>query len=200
MVVAVEGSYDFFDGTYAMTIRPDGEVNFRGSFRYTGEDILAREIGIHLSLPRCCDTLLWDRKAEWSSYPADHIGRPIGTTAAFAPHGDAVPPSWPWSLDNTPMGSNDFRSTKRNIHWAALTYPEGPALLVEGEGRKHIRAIVESERISLHVLDWYGGTGAELWEWTANYGEGKRLGKGQGIESEVRIRVVPQIGKQPGEK
>jgi hypothetical protein len=199
-MVRVEGTYEFLRGSYVMTIKPNGQVIYKASFEYTGEDILAREIGIRLSVPRFCDTLLWDRRAEWSGYPADHIGRPTGKAKSFAPHHDAVPPAWPWSEDNTPMGSNDFRSAKRNIYWAALTYPDGPAIVVDGQGKKHVRAFVEGDRISFHVLDWYGGTGAELWEWTANYGEGKRIARGQRMEMEITFRVVQQIGNAIDQK
>ena len=88
------------------------------------------------------------------------------------------------------MGCNDFRSTKRHINWASIGYPDGPGALVISDGSQHARAIVETDRISLHISDWYGGTSAGLQEWVQNYGEGKLLKKGDTVESTVRLRIV----------
>ena len=53
------------------------------------------EIGLAFSVPNDCDLLRWQRNGEWSVYPADHIGRNLGETHAFATHGNQVPPTWP---------------------------------------------------------------------------------------------------------
>lgn len=203
--VLMSGAYEQFGGGYEILVTPAGEITVSSSFEYSGPDLWAREVGLRLSVPRQCDLLQWDRQAEWSVYPDDHIGRPRGHARAVAAHPPpseggvgggstvppaAVPPTWPWSLDNSPLGSNDFRSTKRNIHWAALGYPAGAGLLVLSDGRQHARALVESERISLHINDWYGGTNAGLWEWESNYGKGRLIKKGEKIECTVHLRVV----------
>ena len=103
------------------------------------------------------------------------------------------------------MGCNDFRSTKRHIDWASVSYPRGPGVWVESDGSQHLRAMVEPDRISVHVSDWYGGTHAGLWEWTSNYGEGKAIAPGDTIESTLRFRLaeprpspVPMKRSQPG--
>ena len=88
------------------------------------------------------------------------------------------------------MGCNDFRSTKRHIYWASISYPDGPGVWVESDGSQHARAMVESDRISLHINDWYGGSRTGLWEWTSNYGEGQTVVPGQTIESTVRLRIA----------
>jgi len=80
---------------------------------------LAREVGLRFFVPKSAALLQWERRAESNVYPPDHIGRPLGSTRAHADHGSQLPPTWPWGQDNSPMGSNDFRSTKRNILWAA---------------------------------------------------------------------------------
>ncbi|MEW6745096.1 MAG: glycoside hydrolase family 2 TIM barrel-domain containing protein [Planctomycetota bacterium] len=188
--VVIEGSYERFTGGYVLRISPDGELEATCSFDYAGPETWAREIGWRTAMPRTCDRLEWERRAEWNVYPEDHIGRPHGVARAFAEHTAAVPPSWPWSQDNWPLGSNDFRSTKRNMHWASLGYAGGPAVCVIGEGRRHVRATVETDRTGLHVNDWYGGTAAGLWEWEQNYGKGERLAPGERIESTLRLRIV----------
>lgn len=188
--VRLRGQYDHFDGGYDVLITPGGRITVHSSFRYTGDKFLAREIGLVLTVPKECDRLRWNREADWSVYPADHIGRPEGEARAFADHPAALPPTWSWAADNSPLGSNDFRSTKRHIRWAALSYPDGPGIWVESNGSQSVRATVESDRIALHVNDWYGGTHVGLWEWTSNYGEGKPVADGDTIESTVNLQIA----------
>jgi hypothetical protein len=188
--VILKGAYDQFEGGYDFLITPSGEVTIHSSFTYTGADVLAREIGLRFSVPKDCDWLQWHRKAEWSVYPPDHVGRPKGETRAFAEHDATLPPQWSWSHDNSPMGCNDFRSTKRNILSATIRYPQSAGVMVQSDGRQHVRAMVETDRISVHVNDWYGGTNAGLWEWEHNYGKGRLVKKGEMIESTMRLRFV----------
>jgi len=191
--VTIEGSYDFFEGRYQLTIAPTGQIDTAASLKYTGQDTIAREIGLRFSVPRDCSTLQWNRNAEWSVYPDNHIGRPRGKATAFADHPQQLPPIWDWSQDNSPMGSNDFRSTKRNINFASIGYENGPAVFIESNGRQHLRAIVETDRISVHVNDFYGGTNAGWWEWTHNYGQGKTLKRGDVIETHLRLIPVHAV-------
>ena len=192
--VTIDGRYKDFQGGYELTITPAGELTVASSFEYTGDDFLAREIGLRFSVPRDCDVLDWDRKAEWNVYPADHIGRPRGTARAFPETGQRrIPPTGPWSQDISPMGSNDFRSTKRHIHWAAIHYADGPGVVVESNGQQHVRAFVETDRISIHVNDWYGGTSAGWPEWVTIYGSGKVIRKGERIASKVKLSIRPEF-------
>lgn len=188
--VRIQGSYNHFDGEYDVLITPNGELKIHSSFSYSGDTLTAREVGMVFSVPRDCDLLRWERRGEWSVYAGDHIGRTFGETRAFARHADRVPPTWSWAEDNSPMGSNDFRSTKRHIYWASISYPHGPGVWVESDGFQHARAMVENDRISLHINDWYGGTNTGLWEWTSNYGEGRKLAPGQTFESNLHLRIA----------
>jgi len=52
------------------------------------------------------------------------------------------------------MGSNDFRSTIRNIQWTSLRYPDGTGVLVLFEERQNARATMETDCISLHINGW----------------------------------------------
>ena len=92
------------------------------------------------------------------------------------------------------MGCNDFRSTKRHVCWASLSYPRGPGIWVESDGTQHARAEVEADRIAFHINDWYGGTHSGFWEWTSNYGEGKPIAPGDTIKSTVRLRLAQSKG------
>ncbi len=192
VLVTLKGRFKNFHGGYELTVTPAGEMKVASSFEYTGDDFRAREIGLRFSVPRDCDTLDWDRRAEWNVYPADHIGRPRGTARAFPKFTNVVPPTCPWSADVSPLGSNDFRSTKRNINWAAIHYADGPGVIVESNGRQHVRAIAESDRISVHVNDWYGGTNNRI-EWTANYDTGRVVHKGDKLASTLQLRICPRF-------
>ncbi len=187
--VTIRGAYRDFAGEYTFLIAPAGEITARASFTYSGDPMHAREIGLRVSVPRNCDTLAWRRKAEWRVYPEDHIGRPAGTARAFPEPTAGDVAARPWGADPSPMGSNDFRSTKRAIHWAGLRVPDGPGILVDGGGVKHARACADTDRIDLRINDWYGGTNVGWQEWILNYGEGKLLEKGAVIESTLQLRL-----------
>jgi hypothetical protein len=197
--VQLEGSYEHLEGGYDLLITPRGTLTIQSAFKYSGEKLLAREVGMVFSTPRDCDCLRWQRRAEWSVYPPDHIGRSLGETRAFAAHAEQLPPAWPWALDNSPMGCNDFRSTKRHVCWASLSYPGGPGIWVESDGAQHARAEVQPDRIAFHINDWFGGTHSGFWEWTSNYGEGKALSPGDTIKSVLRLRLARMEGKSESE-
>ena len=189
--VAVKGSYPNFAGGYEYVITPEGEMSIQSSFTYSGEDFHARETGIKFTLPRQCELLEWDRQAEFSVYPPDHIGRNHGQAGPVAQHSANLPPAWDWSADNSPLGTPDFRSTKRHINWATLRYPdEGAGVLFQSNGSQNVRATVEGERIECCVTDWYGGTNSPG-EWTESYGVGKLIRNGQVLESKVTFRFLP---------
>lgn len=188
--VRIAGTYGAFAGRYDLVITPGGEITVTASFDYSGPDLWAREVGLRLALPRTCDALEWSRRGEWAVYPEDHIGRPRGSATAVADHSAKVPPRWAWGLDNSPLGSADFRSTKRHIDWASLQCPSGAAVQVISDGTQHSRATLETDRIAWFVNDWYGGTGSGLGEWEGNYGKGRLVKTGEHIESTVRLRLV----------
>lgn len=188
-IVTLEGRYDDFEGGYTFTITPAAQLLARYRFTYLGEDMRVRELGWRMDLPRDCDLLQWHREGEFTAYPEDHVGRTVGMARAFPQHAHAMPPAWPWALDLSPMGCNDFRSTKRNIHWASLRFPDGPGILIQSNGAQHARAMMRDDRICLHVNDWYGGTNCGLGEWVMNYGEGRLIRKGEVLESALTVQL-----------
>ncbi|MGC8669350.1 MAG: glycoside hydrolase family 2 TIM barrel-domain containing protein [Chthonomonadales bacterium] len=188
--VREEGSYPDFQGSYEWEITAEGAITVHAAFVYGGPDLWVREVGMRFSVPRDCNVLEWMRHAEWSVYPPDHIGRPRGTAAAFPRHASGAPPAWSWSADITPMGSNDFRSSKRRVLWAAIRYPAGAGILVQCTGTQAVRANVEADRVAVYVNDWYGGTGAGWTEWESNYGRGRLLRHGDRLEAVLRMEIV----------
>lgn len=170
------GAYRDFAGELRFRIAPDGGIRVNYAFTYTGTDTRAREIGLQFGVPLWCDKLQWRRVGEWSVYPADHIGRPDGVAMAHSAGPQPVPPTQPFALDDTPLGINDFRSTKRNFVFAALTDKDGYGIGIEAVGSQHLRASVDPDLIEVNVNDWFGGTGAVAWsEWWQNYGQGRDL-------------------------
>ena len=103
-----------------------GDIEYRYEFKYNGKDLWVREIGLDFELPLDFDRLRWDRNAEFSYYPADHIGRPLGEAVAHPAVPQTVPAGdRPFGLDDHQLGCNDFRSVKRHIYTASLTNKEG---------------------------------------------------------------------------
>jgi hypothetical protein len=160
ITVEVDGSYNEAHGTFRMRFDPQGHLAL--DYRFTAQKALEpRQIGVVFDLPRNFDQLSWRRRAQWSVYPDDHIGRPVGTAKAF-PHGVnaeglATPhtqPDWPWSQDANELGSNDFRSTKMNILTAALHAADGLAFTIASNGSQHVRAWVAGDRIHCLIADY----------------------------------------------
>jgi hypothetical protein len=91
------------------------------------------EVGISYILSSDIDRLSWDRRALWSAYPENHIGRARGTAVRKRPAGREVyrqKPVWDWSFDMKNFflngrnhagygATNDFRALKENIWFAS---------------------------------------------------------------------------------
>jgi len=192
----IKGRYPNFTGGFDYQISPEGEIVLQSSFTYSGDEFYARETGIEFTAPRQCELLEWDRQAEFSVYPPEHIGRPHGQAKPVTLHTASLPPTWEWSADNSPLGCADFRATKRHIHWATLRYPDaGTGVLFESNGLQNARAAVAGERIDIFITDWYGGTNSSG-EWIENYGRGKLIKNGQVLESTVKFRFLPPVKQE----
>ncbi|HTQ10565.1 MAG TPA: glycoside hydrolase family 2 TIM barrel-domain containing protein, partial [Fimbriimonadaceae bacterium] len=180
-------------GGYKIGLDEAGDVEIHYEFTYNGPPIYVREQGLEFAVPLSMDKLEWDRRAEYSVYPPDHIGRPHGTAIPHPSIPQVVPPTnRPWSLDDSPLGGNDFRSTKRNIYWASLTNKAGEGVKVVSDGTQHVRATVREHDILFRVMDWYGGEG-----WTYHegyhYGEGKLINTGDVLRGTVKLQLLGPV-------
>ena len=174
--VVETGTYRDFSGELRFLITPQGGILVNYDFTYTGTGTRAREVGLQFGVPLWCDKLQWHRNGEWTVYPDDHIGRNDGTAMAHAPGPQPVPPTQPYALDDTTMGTNDFRSTKRTFVYASLTDKEGYGIGIQAIGKQHLRAMVDDDLIEVNVNDWFGGVAAVAWgEWWQNYGQGREI-------------------------
>jgi hypothetical protein len=142
-------------------------------------------LGVAYLLPETFDKLAWKRKALWSRYPDDHIGRSEGVAMRRGTHpmpAYCEKPAWPWSQDMgdyflwgksgfNPGATNDFRSLKPNIFWASLSSGNGKARIhAEADADAAVRASLQSKAVCFSIynywsypdLDWgnYTGPGA----------------------------------------
>ena len=135
-----------------------------------------RQLGVRFELPESVDLLTWERNAEWSVYPEDHIGRPRGAARAFPPDQNTREmlgqrPDWPWSLSACPLGTRDFRSTKHSIHRASLTNSAGFGVEVVSDGSQHSRCYVHDDRVQWLIADLDNGPSETF---MANYFDSRR--------------------------
>jgi beta-galactosidase len=195
--VTVAGTYGEAKGQYDM--RFDGAGQLRVSYHF----VLLRpldpwQVGLVFNLPRGCDTLSWQRRARWSWYPEDDIGRPVGTAKALTGRpmvdytGPHTPPSWPWSQDDTAIGSNDFRSTKRNILRASLADASGAGVMVTSDGSQNTRCWLDGNRVRLLVADYVNNGSGEFVEHLA---APRHLKTGDAVCGATMLQL--QIATQP---
>jgi hypothetical protein len=189
--VVIEGGYKEAAGSYELLFDGAGRVTVKDHFTILS-DINPRQVGLVFRVDKRCNTLEWDRNALWTVYPEDHIGRAKGTAKAFREGPDTAvgtQPSWPWELDNSPLGTNDFRATRRNIVWAALKDEDGFGVRAESDGKQHARAYVDGEQICLLIADIDTGSG-EGFLATHYAVERKLLKQDDVIEGTVIIRMM----------
>lgn len=142
--VRVTGAYEGFEGEYTLTINACGEIGVTYNFKVL-KDVNPRQWGIVFETPEGFDKTFWRREGLWNVYPEDHISRPAGTARSFYKEVPAQPdarvrPLWSWNKDFNELGSNDFRSTRRNIWYAGLeNETEQSSLTVRSNGQQHWR-------------------------------------------------------------
>jgi hypothetical protein len=190
VIVTAAGKYRDAEGKFIYRVTPAGELDVTYDFTYLGPGVHAREIGLRFGVPPWIDTLAWKRRGEWSAYPPDHIGRNQGSAKAHSGISPATPPANAYAEDDSPMGTNDFRSTKRNIEHAAVTSSDESGLYIESNGAQHLRASVESDRIAVFLSDWFGVTASQADEWMQNYGTGREVKPHDRLQGVLRLQLL----------
>jgi len=191
--IHVDGQYEEASGRYLIRLYRSGQLVVDYRFTLNG-NVNPRQMGIVFDLPKICDNLAWKRNAQWTVYPEDHIGRVEGQAKVFRdakwptikPH---TKPPWPWPLDSNALGTNDFRSTKRNIIWASLKDTNGYGILVRSAGTQSTRSFVDGGRIRL-VVAGYSTGGADLFFASHLANERRPLKKGGVLEDTVHLELV----------
>ena len=114
-----------------------GKMSYR--FTWTGAKSDIFELGWIFSAPKGLERFSWDRRAVWSWYPPDHIGRPAGS---------ATPASADVELTRVDRpDAFDFNSTKFDCNWASLTDAQGRGLCLafSPEQRQHVRGAINAD-------------------------------------------------------
>lgn len=192
VVITVEGSYKEFAGNYTLTVNANGELSVSYHFDALA-DVNPRQWGLVFSAPRSYDQLFWRRKGMWSVYPEDHISRPVGKADLFyaglpSTVNPRLKPSWSWSLDANELGSNDFRSTRRNIWYAGLTDETGSKVTVRSNGEQHWRSWLHKDNVCFLVADFVtAGNEMFLEGYYASYR--KPVKQGDTIQGTVVLRA-----------
>jgi hypothetical protein len=161
VTLIVKGAYAEAEGTYSIKIDGEGKAAFSYEFKVRAKSD-PRQYGLVVYLPRSFDTLSWSRRGQWTLYPENHIGRPLGAAKALSPGREPVfrrEPTWDWKDDQNRLGSNDFRSTKANVLWAVLARPEGEGAMLVSDGGHASRAFLDGERVGWLIADFSTGGG-----------------------------------------
>ncbi len=155
--LTVRERYEHFAGTTSWLIDSNGNGFITSDYTYNGPAMDARETGVRLLVNGACDEITWRRWSEWGAFPGESISRTTGTAKAHrnASWGAArwnERPAWPWSQDETELGTADFRSVKFNIYEASLAAPNGAGISVHANADTHFRAALDARGVIAHVL------------------------------------------------
>lgn len=149
--VLLRMAYANATGRITLTPLADDSLNLDWDFTLTAP-LPLWQAGLTLALPRRFDTLSWQGAGVDDPWPDTHPDRRHGSAPAFRASADALQPTWPWAQDQTPEGTNDFRSTKRDIATAGLTDGQGAGLAIRAQTPLHLRAAVAGPVVHLHLL------------------------------------------------
>jgi len=191
--VTVNGTSKEADGGYVIKLDAAGQVNISYNFSFNLKEN-PRQWGMVLFAPKNFETLNWKRQAQWSFYPAEHIGRAEGTATAriavdnkpYATH----QPANEWSLDATALGGNDFSSTKVGIREASLA-SRSDRLNVISDGHQSVRAFMDGEQAGLLVTGFHTGGGDGFFG-THFAAERKPLKPGSKLADTIQLQVSEQ--------
>lgn len=155
--LTVKDHYEHFAGAVHWLMDKDGTGKISYEYTYTGTNFDSRELGIKALLPAKCDEVKWRRWSEWGSFPKDSISRTEGVAKA---HRDikwpdqpaTVKPVWPWSQDQTELGTADFRSIKFCIYEASLVAADHSGVRVNANADAHFRCCLTKEGVMMHIL------------------------------------------------
>jgi hypothetical protein len=155
--MTVTDRFEHFAGSVRWLIDKDGAGTVRFDYVYTGDDFETREMGLKVLLRPEWDEVRWRRWSEWGVFPEDHISRAEGRVKArrdkkWGETGWNEKPAWPWSLDETELGTADFRAVKFNIYEASLVAPDGSGVRVAANADVHFRACLAENGVKMHLL------------------------------------------------
>jgi hypothetical protein len=187
-------------------IEIDGCGLLTNRYRFRADSAQADFSGVAWLLPATIDRLSWHRDSLWSVYPEDHIGRPKGVALRKAGHASLsyrARPQWCWSedtedaflwgKDGPPQATNDFRSLKENIWYAACSLA-GSSVRARAEANADaaVRAsVLPDGQVSFSIYNQWSYPGLGWGNYTG-------AGAAPALTSrEVRLRLTNLPEKQP---
>jgi len=187
----VKGKYQEASGWYQIKIDKRGRAAFEYEFAGLGK-INPRQYGMVFYLPGEFQTLSWKRQGQWTVYPENHIGRPEGTAQAIVAGAEfkfRTAPGHDWKDDMNELGSADFRSTKQNLFWSALTSKKGYGLLLESDGQLASRSFLEKDRVGFLAAGFNTG-GGDLFYAGHHKADDRPLDKGDKMKGSFRLEII----------
>lgn len=165
VVIEIRESYLEAIGSQTWRLTEGGRISIE--FNYTMlKGVSPRQIGMQFKLDNSFDSIEWSRKGYWSCYPESHIGRLEGSAVKFndTPKcglaGPISEPNYNYCDDQTESGTNDFRSTKRNLLSYSISAKGDRAIALSATGNQHSRAWY-SEGNVYWMVAIYDNPGAE---------------------------------------
>jgi hypothetical protein len=121
---------------YTLAVGADAQVDVAWNLTWKGTNATALEAGLKFLLPAAMDRMSWFSESRWTEYPPGHIGNPTGSIT---------------SQDIS------FRSSKRDVHWMALSGGGNYSLVALGSGKPlHARGRVETNGTMLFLSSAIG--------------------------------------------
>lgn len=165
IVVQMDVTYNEGSGKQRYVFRKDATFTTEYAINSNQKDASPYQYGLMMQLPKRFDRLSWKRKGPFSWYPADHIGRNVGTAKLLskpllAVEEVGVRPLHPWKDDANTFGSNDFRSTKKAICEATLVDEAGAKVQVLSNADQASRTWLQDGQINWLIAD-YCNNGSE---------------------------------------
>ncbi len=188
--VTVAGANQAADGGYVIHLDAAGAVQVSYNFVSKLKEN-PRQWGVVLFAPQPFRTLDWQRHSQWSFYPAENIGRPVGSAKArpetiHRPYA-MQSPDHAWSQDATELGGNDFSSTKVAIREASLV-SQASQLKVTSDGHQSVRAFLAGERTGLLITGFHSGGGDSFFN-THLAKERQLLNPGSKLSDTIQVQL-----------
>jgi beta-galactosidase len=121
---------------YTLDVGADAQADVAWNLTWKGTNATALEAGLKFLLPAAMDRMSWLSESRWTEYPPGHIGNPTGSIT---------------SQDIS------FRSSKRDVHWLALSDGGNYNLVALGSGKPlHARGRVETNGTMLFLSSAIG--------------------------------------------
>ena len=127
--------------------------------------------GLSFLLPAAMDRMSWLSESRWTEYPPGHIGNPTGSITS---------------------PDISFRSSKRDVHWLALSDGGKYSLVALGSGKPlHARGRVETNGIMLFLSSAIGVS--RQYGSSAMPGYDIHLTPDSPVSGAFRLRVAAQL-------